>query len=497
MSDGPDNLKLGVARTIKWNVIDRVASQVLYAVTGIVLANVLPKEDFGLVGAILVFQAFASLFVDSGFSSALIQAKDPDRRDYSSVFWFNLAMAVAIYIILYMCAPLLPALFKADDRIVALSRVMFLTFIINASAIVQTNRLMKRMDVKMIAVSNSLGLVVSAGVGIGLAVTGFGAWAIVWQTITLATVKSGVLWATSSWRPDFVMSGESLRRFFSVGSGVMFSSFLNTVFLNIYSFFIGNQVGMVALGYYTQADKWSKMPSASLSQVLTSSFLPALTKVRDDAKGFHAAIAKMDRFTAYIVFPAMGLLTVMAEPIFHFLFGTKWDGAIVLFQILCVRGIFTVISSLYNNYLLSLGRSKLLVVTEVMRDAAAVVAIVVTLPYIALSTPSEVTLGLKIFLAGQLAATVITWIVTLWITARETSRPVRSYLLDMVPYVMLTLVTALPVWYIGLTSMADILKITAQLAAGAVIYFGANYLLGSKIQRDAWEYFSYRFKKKS
>ncbi len=494
MSDPADNLKLGVARTIKWNVIDRVASQLLYAVTGIVLANVLPKEDFGLVGAILVFQAFASLFVDSGFSSALIQAKSPSQRDYSSVFWFNLSMSAAIYIILYICAPLLPELFKADGRIVPLARVMFLSFIINASAIVQTNRLMKKMDVKMIAVSNSLGLVVSAGVGIGLALFGYGAWAIVWQTITLSTVKSVILWITGGWRPDAVMSGESLRRFFSVGSGVMFSSFLNTVFLNIYSFFIGNQVGMVALGYYTQADKWSKMPSASLSQVLTASFLPALTKVRDDAVRFHAALAKMSRFTAYLVLPAMGLLIVMAEPIFHLLFGEKWDGAITLFQILCMRGVFTVITSLYNNYILSLGRSRLMVLTEVMRDGAAVVAIIVTLPYIALSTPDDVTLGLKIFLAGQLIATVITWGVTLWITARVTRRPVMDYLGDLAPYAALTLLAVVPAVAIGAADMAAILKITAQLVAGAVIYTGINYLMRSKIQQDAWEYFTYRFR---
>ena len=201
MSD-TDNLKLRTARTLKWNVIDRVLSQVLYAVTGIVLARVLSQEDFGLVGATLIFQAFAALFVESGFSYALIQRKSPSQLDYSTVLWFNMGVAAIIYIILWFCAPLIAWCFQNDPRIIPLSRVIFLSFILNASAIVQTNRLMKKMEVKMIAISNSIGLIISGSLGIYLALTGYGAWAVVWQTVSLAAIKSGILWATSHWLPS-------------------------------------------------------------------------------------------------------------------------------------------------------------------------------------------------------------------------------------------------------------------------------------------------------
>jgi O-antigen/teichoic acid export membrane protein len=171
-TDTDANLKQRTARSIKWNVVDRVLTQVLYAVTGIVLARVLSKEDFGLVGAVLVFQAFANLFIDSGFSSALLQRKAPTRLDYSTILWFNIAMAVGIYIILWFCAPIIAWCFQGDERLIPLSRVMFLTLIINASSIVQANRLMKKMDVKMIAISNTIGLILSAFIGIYMAVTG-------------------------------------------------------------------------------------------------------------------------------------------------------------------------------------------------------------------------------------------------------------------------------------------------------------------------------------
>lgn len=373
-------LKLKTARTLKWNTIDKFSSQVLYAVTGIVLANVVSKEEFGIVGAILVFQAFASLLIDSGFSTALIQRKNPNNTDYSTVFWFNMGVSVALYAVLWFCAPWIDALFHAGGRLVPLSRVMFLTFILNAAAIVQTNRLMKQMTVKMVAVSNVIGLTVSGIVGVWLALSGYGAWAIVWQSIVLAAVKSGILWFSSSWKPSAEFSMSSLRSIFSVGAGVMASSFLNTIFQNIYSFIIGAHYNLVQLGNYSQADKWSKMGVMSLSQVFTASFLPLLSAKQDDRSEYERMMSKTNRFTSYITFFAMGLLLVCSTQIFHIFFGTKWDSAILMFQLLVVRGIFTVITTLYNNYIISCGASRKYVYSEIVKDVSTVIAIAVTIP---------------------------------------------------------------------------------------------------------------------
>lgn len=250
----PD-MKRKVAGTLKWNVLDKIATQFLYGVTGILLARVLSQADFGLIGVVMMFQSFATLFVDSGFSYALIQRKRPTDNDYSTIFWFNLSCALFIYVILFIGAPVIAYIFDGDLRLIPLSRVMLITFIINAAAIVQTNRRIKRMDVKMVTVSNSLGLFAGAVVGIYMALTGWGAWALVWQSITNAVVKTLILWFTDSWRPRLVMSISILRSFFRVGSGVMGTSFLNVLFQNIYTFFIGLRAGVVPLGYYTQADK--------------------------------------------------------------------------------------------------------------------------------------------------------------------------------------------------------------------------------------------------
>lgn len=483
-------MKLRVARTLKWNVIDKVASQLLYGLTGLVLANLLSPAEFGVIGAILVFQAFASLFVDSGFSYALIQRKSPSELDYSTVLWFNVGASVAIYALLWILAPWIATIFKdAPPELVPLSRVMFLTFIINATAIVQTNRLMKRMDVKMVAVSNSLGLFAGAFVGIGLALLGYGAWALVWQAVAVASVKSAVLWITGHWRPMWRFSWGVLRSFLNVGAGMAMTSFLNTLFQNIYSYFIGNRVGVATLGYYTQADKWSKMGISSLSAVITSSFLPALAEFQDDAVKFASATSKMNRFTSYLLFPAMGMLIVMATPVFHTLFGFKWDASVALFQLLLVRGIFTVLTQLYANYVLALGNAAMNVKIELLRDGVALAAIFITLPCIALSWEGDITAGVRIFILGQVVASAVAWFATLLIAAKLSRRSWLQYLSDSLPYAMLTLLILIPMYYeSGLVSTPWLLCVV-QLATGSGIYLLANFVLGSKVQRDALAYF--------
>lgn len=469
---------------MKWNVIDKVSQQLLYAVTGIVLARLLDQEDFGLVGAVAVFQAFASLFVDSGFSYALIQRKSPTRLDYSTVLWFNLAVAVAIYAVLFFCAPLIARCFQGDMRLVGLSRVMFLSFILNASAIVQTNRLMKRMEVRMVAVSNAVGLFAGAIVGIWLAVAGYGAWAIVWQTLTLNFTKSLVLWLTSGWLPLMRFSMASLRSFFTVGSGMMVSSFLNVLFQNIYSFFIGNRAGLAPLGYYTQADKWSKMGISSLSQVLTSSFLPALSAVQDEPERFARITSKMNRFTSYLLFPAMGFLWVMATPLFHCLFGEKWDASIMLFQLLLLRGVFTVLTSLYNNYVIALARTRLVVQMEMLRDGAALVLLFAALPFVAMERGGDTVFGIKLLLAGQILASAISWGVMVVKTAPVSGRSVGSFLADSVPYLVESLVIMVVLWAESLVIDDCWTLLLCQGITCVALYLGVNTVLDSVIQRD-------------
>ncbi len=484
-TQSPPSLKLKTARTLKWNTIDRVSSQLLYALTGIVLANVLPQSDFGLAGVILIFQAFAILFVDSGFGAALLQKKDPDDRDYSTVFWFNLTISIAVYTVLYFCAPLIADIFHHEKRLILLSRVMFISFIISGLGIVQTNRLVKRMDVRPVAVGNIIGLIFSGGAGIWLALTGAGVWALVWQSIILAAVKTGYLWVVERWVPKAVFSMESLKRIYRVGAGVFTSSLFNTIFLNIYSFVIGATFSFSRLGDYTQADKWSKMGSASVSQILTSTFIPVLSQFQDNAEAYHRLMHKINGFTAFIIYPVMLGLVVTATPVFHLLFSTKWDAAILLFQILLVRGIFTVLTSKCNNYLLALGHAKSIVKLEVLKDVLTAIAILATI--FMHSVPALVW--------GQMVAGFLTYIYAIVLCGRNTGLPVISFVSDQKRYIFLTLFSVVAAWPVSSLPLAPLLIILIQTGIISAIYLGCLRLLQDPYLHQGMEYLCGRFKK--
>lgn len=489
-------LKLKTAGTLKWNAIDRVSSQVLYAVVGIVLANILTPEDFGLVGALLVFQAFAILFVDSGFGAALLQRKDPDEKDYSTVFWFNLGVSAAVYIILFFAAPLIADIFQGDKRLIPLSRVMFLTFVLNGLAIVQTNRLMKRMDVKQIAISNLIGLTTAGAVGVCLALRGFGAWALVWQSVTLSAVKSGWLWLTGRWLPKSGFHLSSLKKIWRIGLSVFSSSAFNTLCQNIYSFIIGAFYNLASLGLYTQADKWSKMGSASISQILTASFVPLLSSVQDDAGSYHRYIGRINAFTGFILFPVMLGGATVGIPLFHGLFGEKWDGAILLFQILMIRGIFVVLTSLHSNYLLSLGYGKRLFAIEAIKDTFIIVAI--------LSTVWIGTVSALVW--GQLIASLTTFVVSMIIVCRATGYGWQNMLRDISPSMGLAIAACIPaslvIWIhpfaeLGSVQLAGILELIVALVIGGGCYVGLCAAFQIKELKEAIQYFRGKFGKKN
>ena len=458
-----DDLKNSTARTLKWNTIDRVSSQVLYAVTGIVLANVISQEDFGLVGALLVFQAFATLFVDSGFGTAILQKKDADEDDYSTLFWFNLGVALIIYCVLFLCAPLIADIFQGDRRLIPLSKVMFLTFIFNGLGIVQTQKLMKQMDVKNIAIANTVGLAVSGGIGIGLALGGYGPWALVWQYVSLAAVKSGWLWITGHWVPKAPFRISVLKRIWRLALSIFSSSALNIFFQYLYNFVIGAFYSLQSLGVYTQADKWGMMGTGSIAQVMKATFIPVLARFQDDMAAYRQRMRRINRFCAFVTFPAMLGLAVMAAPLFHVLFPHKWDEAIVLFQILVLRGICVVMIGQMSNYMLALGYGKRLFTVEAVKDVLTVGALLVTVW----------SHSLVWMVIGLLCASFITYIVALFIVSGATGYRKRDFMRDDAPFLAASALACLAVSPSLLASWSPWLQLPLMFIAGAAIYMSA------------------------
>ena len=219
------------------------------------------------------------------------------------------------------------------------------------------------------------------------------------------------------------------------------------------------------------------MGVTSLTQILTNTFLPILSNLQNDAERWLRAARKMNRFAAYLSIPAMLLLIAVAEPVFHILFGTKWDDAILLFQILAARGIFVILTSLYNHYLLALGRSRALVVYEIVKDSIMILAIVVTIPF-----------GIEAIVWGQFAAAVIFYFFAIVYVARHTAYRARHIVGDATPYAAISIILAVAAYALNSLNISPWLILPMQLIAFAAPYILANRLLGSTVQKDAIAY---------
>lgn len=451
---------------LTWNTVDRLASQLIYAVVGIILANLLTREDYGLVGALTVFQAFAIIFADSGFGAALLRKKDVSQQDYSTVFWFNLTVSLLIYMILRVGAPLIADIFH-DRRLIPLSKVMFLTFVANALSIVQVNRLTREMNTRPIAVANSVALILSGAIGVWMAFTGYGVWALVWQSLSMAVIKTAWLWITIRWLPSLCFSKDSLRSIWRIGMSVFSSSALNTLCQHIYSLVIGAFYSLSSLGLYTQADKWSKMPTASFSQILTSSFVPHLARYQDDPVSFRRETGRINRWTAMVALPLLTLMAVCGTPIFHLLFGTRWDDAIILFRILSLRGIFVIFIGLFGNYLLAKGYGKSLLIAEIVKDGMIVIALFSTI----------FTRSLDLLVWGQMGASAATFLFMIFQLRRKVLLNLRGFLADILPYLLATLLSSLAAGFlISLTEGSErVGALLSLLLAGSVA--GVLYLI--------------------
>lgn len=466
------NLKSKTVNALLWNTIDKVFTQICYAVTGVVLANLLSVDDFGLIGVIMAFAAFVNIFIDSGFSIALVQKEKVTDKDYSTVFFFNLFISLSLYAVLFFAAPFI-ARYYGDERLIALSRVMFLNVILLSLGLVQSSILMKRMEMKKLTLANVISLGISGALALTMAFTGFGVWALVAQTLSLSFCKSAILWLGSKWRPIPVFSKESFKSIFAVGSNILMTSFINTFFQNIYSLIIGAWYSMKDLGYYTQADKWSKMGTMGLSQIVGFAFFPALASIQNDKERMQRVFGKMNKMTSYLTFPVFFGLIIVAQPLFHALFDTKWDASVVMFQLLTFKGIFFILTSLLNNYIMATGRTRIIFLIEVAKDLLALIAIVAT-----------VQISIMALIIGQVIIGALHYGITAWATQRYTSYSIRQQIKDMLPYGCISaLISVLLLFFNSFISNCYLLLAT-QVIAGVVLYVLINQVLNSKIQGE-------------
>ena len=329
-----DNLKQKTISGVVWISIHKFAIIFLDFISGIVLARLLTPHDYGVVGMLVIFLALARTFIDGGFGSALIQKKQPTSEDYSTILYWNLGLSVTLYAILYACAPLV-ARFYDLDLLCDVLRVQGLVLIINAVRIVQRNQLRKRLEFKKIAYVNVTANAIALVVTIYLAWKNWGVWALVVQQLLVSVITTSLYWITAKWYPSLVFSVKSFKELFSFGGFILLSNLFNTLCNNIQGLLIGKIYKSSTLGYYSKASSTESYASTFISNVLSQISYPVMSEVQNDKTRMISILKRFIGASAYITFPLLLLLMLLAKPIFVLLYSDKWLTSVPYFQILC------------------------------------------------------------------------------------------------------------------------------------------------------------------
>jgi len=331
------DIKRKVIKGLKWSFVDQFLSQIFFFVFSIFMARILSPTDFGVVSTVTIFTGFATLFIDMGFSIALVQKKDADDEHYSSVFWLNVIVGLLLYLLFYCIAPVLSFFFN-QPQFTILVRVVSVSFIINSLTAVQSCILIKELKFKEKIIFNWISILIGYSVAFYLAFNNYGVWAIVWMTLITAIVNLILLWFSSGWYPKFLFNKNKINELSTFGFSVLGETSVNYWSRNFDNFIIARVLGSTQLGLYTRAYSLMLLPLRNISSVITKVMFPAFSKKQDDVPAIKRYYLLIIKYIALLTFPAMIGLSLVSKEFVLFFFGNAWKGMIPVLSILSIVG---------------------------------------------------------------------------------------------------------------------------------------------------------------
>jgi len=446
-----------------WSAIDSFANHGIQFVIGIILARLLTPREFGLIGMITIFVAVSQTFINSGFSSALIRKKECTQADYSTVFYYNMAMGLILYLILYFSAGAISSFFQ-EPELKWLVRALGINLIIGSVTLIQDTTIRKRIDFKLLTKIAVISSLISGIIGTVLAFAGFGVWSLVARSLATSFFSSLLVWLWNRWKPILVFSVKSFKELFGFGSKLLASSLIDTVYNNIYYLVIGKYFTAQELGYYTRASGFRDLPSKSLNTIMSRVTYPVLAQMQDNKKLLKAGYKKMIRNIMFISFVLMAGLAAVAEPLVITLIGEKWRQSIVYLQLLCFPGVMYPLHALNLNMLNVQGRSDLFLKLEIVKKIIAVPAIIIGIIW-----------GIKVMILGMWVINIISYYLNSYYSGRFINYPMREQIADIMPSFLVAFLMGITVYLAGLLLPAGYLvKLIVQILLGAVIAFGIS-----------------------
>ena len=461
-------------RNFLWRFLERTGAQSVQILVSIVLARLLAPEAYGTISLVTIFTTILQVFVDSGLGTALIQKKDADDLDFSSVFYFNLFACIILYVAMFVVAPYI-AIFYNDTSLTPVIRVLCLTIVLAGVRGIQQSYVSRQLMFKRFFFATLGGTIVSAILGIVMAYAGFGIWALVAQQLSNMTVGTIILWLTVKWRPRWMFSWQRLQGLLSFGWKLLVSSLLDTVYNNLRNLIIGKLYTAADLAYYNQGDKFPQVIVTNVNTSIDSVLLPTMSNVQED----HARVKSMTRrsikTSTYIMAPLMMGLAFCAEPIVRLVLTDKWLPCVPYLQIFCITYMFYPIHTANLNAIKAMGRSDLFLKLEIAKKVIGMILLVSTMWF-----------GVMAMASSLLVSTVVSMAINSWPNKELLNYSFTEQIRDIVPAIGIALIMGCGISIIYLLNWPDIITLVAQIFLGAGVYAFLSILF----KLEEWSYLS-------
>lgn len=452
-------------RNFIWRFAERCGAQLVTFIVSIVLARLLAPEDYGTIALVTVFTTILQVFVDSGLGTALIQKKDADDLDFSSVFYFNFFVCIVLYIGMFLAAPIIAG-FYGDSSLIPIIRVISLTIVISGVKGIQQSYVSRNMLFKRFFFATLGGTIFSAFLGIGLAYVGFGVWAIVAQQLSNTAIDTLILWITVKWRPKKMFSWNRLKGLLSFGWKLLVSSLLDTVYNNLRNLIIGKFYSSADLAYYNQGDKFPKLIVTNINNSIDSVLLPTLSSAQDDRERVKNMTRRAIKTSTYIMAPLMMGLAFCATPIVKLVLTDKWLPCVPFLRIFCITYMFWPVHTANLNAINAMGRSDWFLRLEIIKKIMGMAILLSTMWF-----------GVMAMAYSLLLSSVLSQIINSWPNRKLLGYGYLEQVRDFAPGILLAVAMGICVYLIGYISLPTIVTLGIQILAGATFYIGISAIL--------------------
>ena len=448
-----------------WRFAERCGAQLVTFIVSIVLARILSPEDYGTIALVTVFTTILQVFVDSGLGTALIQKKDADDLDFSSVFYFNFIVCLVLYAGMFVAAPWI-ADFYNDVSLTPVVRVLSLTLVISGVKGIQQSYVARNMLFRRFFFSTLGGTLVSAVVGIGMAIMGFGVWALVAQQLSNAAIDTLILWLTVRWRPKLLFSWKRLKGLLSFGWKLLVSAVLDTVYNNLRNLIIGKKYSSSDLAYYNQGDKFPKLIITNINTSIDSVLLPAMSNVQDDRERIKHMTRRAIKTSTYIMAPLMMGLAFCAELVVQLVLTEKWLPCVPFLQIFCFTYMFYPIHTANLNAINAMGRSDLFLKLEIIKKMMGLALLF-----------STMNISVMAMAYSLVVSSILSQIINSWPNRKLLNYGYLEQLRDILPSVSLAVGMGVCISVVRVLPFSSAVTLLIQIPVGAALYVGASAFL--------------------